>query len=148
MPVLPALPYKLIGIGLGALAALAFVLMAFHWKAQASDRKDQLAAICTATRAASGQPKLDCKQVPQQIVFMGQAIGTLTTAVHKQNEAVAAMGAETSRQQGEADRASKAAQERARAPEAASTRLTASSRAGERLAKPCEPSRALQESWR
>jgi hypothetical protein len=56
------------------------------------------------------------------------------------------MGAETVRQKDEAARASRKAVERARAPEATSARLEASSRAGERLAKPCEPSKALDRS--
>jgi hypothetical protein len=30
--------------------------------------------------------------VPKQITFMGEAIGTLTTALHKQNDAVARNG--------------------------------------------------------
>lgn len=132
----------------GAVAVLAFVLLAFHWKDQAADRKAALETICAATRAASGQPKLKCGDVPKQIGFMGQAIGTLTSALHRQSDAVAAMGAETERQQGASAKASQVAQERARAAEATSARLDASSRAGGALAKPCEPSQALVEAWK
>lgn len=139
---------KLIGMAAGALAIVAFVLLAFHWKHQASDRKEQLAAICTATRTAADQPKLDCKQVPQQIRFMGDAIKTLRTAITAQNAAVDMLARKSATDQAAAVKASQAAQERARAPEATSTRLTASSRSGERLTKPCLPSRTLTEAWR
>jgi hypothetical protein len=138
---------KLIAFAVAAAAILSFVLLAFHWKHQAADRGEKLAVICQSTRDASGNPKLGCSEVPAQIKFMGEAIGTLTTAIHKQNDAVAAMGAETTRQQADSAKASQAAQERARGAQATSTRLEVSSRAGEAQAKPCEPSKALKGAW-
>jgi hypothetical protein len=129
---------------LGGVAILSFVLLAFHWKHQAADRGEKLAVICQFTRDASGNPKLKCSEVPAQIKFMGEAIGTLTTAIHKQNDAVAAMGAETTRQQADSAKASEKAAERSKGALATSTRLTASSRAG---GAPCEPSKALKGAW-
>jgi hypothetical protein len=141
------LTMKLGGMILGGLAALSFVLLALHWKHQAADRGEKLAVICQSTRDASGNPKLKCSEVPAQIKFMGEAIGTLTTAIHKQNDAVAAMGAETTRQQAESAKASEKAQERSKGAQATSTRLAASSRSNEAQAKPCEPSKALKGAW-
>lgn len=145
---LSAVPWRLVGFIGAGLAVAAFVLLAFHWKHQAADRKATLAVICQSTRDASGQPKLKCGDVPKQIQFMGQAIGTLTTALHKQSDAVAAMGAETVRQQKAAEDARKAAERRAGAAQSTVERLSASSRAPERQSKPCEPSKALEGAWR
>jgi hypothetical protein len=92
------LTLKLGAMILGGVAILSFVLLAFHWKSQAADRGEKLAVICQTTRDASGQPKLKCGEVAKQIGFMGQTIGTLTTAIHRQNDAVSAMGAESARQ--------------------------------------------------
>jgi hypothetical protein len=138
---------KLIGLAIAAASILSFVLLAFHWKNTMTERGEKLAAICQTTRAASGQPKLKCSEVPAQIQFMGEAIGTLTTAIHKQNDAVAAMGEKTAQLQAESAKASQAAQERAQGAQATSTRLEASSRSGERQAKPCELSKELKGSW-
>jgi hypothetical protein len=135
---------KLIGLAIVAAAILSFVLLAFHWKHQAADRGEKLAVICQSTRDASGQPKLKCSDVPAQIKFMGEAIGTLTQAIHKQNDAVTAMGAESERQKAEAAKASQAAQKRSTGAQAMATRLEASSRAG---GPPCEPSKALKGAW-
>jgi hypothetical protein len=135
---------KLIGLAIVAAAILSFVLLAFHWKHQAADRGEKLAVICQSTRDASGQPKLKCSDVPAQIKFMGEAIGTLTQAIHKQNDAVTAMGAESERQKAEAAKASQAAQKRSTGAQATATRLEASSRAG---GPPCEPSKALKGAW-
>jgi hypothetical protein len=134
------------GIAAG-LMLLGLILGLKHYKHLADDRGAKLEVICQSTRDASGNPKLKCSEVPAQIKFMGDAIGTLTTAIHKQNAAVAAMGAETQRQQADSARASQVALERAGRAQATSTRLTASSRAGEAQAKPCEPSKALKEAW-
>jgi hypothetical protein len=138
---------KLIGGAVAALMLLGLILGLKHYHHLANERGAKLAAICETTRTASGNPKLKCAEVPQQIQFMGDAIGTLTSAIHKQNEAVAAMGAETARQQGESAKASERAQERSKGAQATSTRLAASSRSSEAQAKPCEPSKALKGSW-
>lgn len=136
---------KLAGLAIAAAAILSFVLLAFHWKSAMTERGEKLAVICQSTRDASGNPKLKCAEVPAQIKFMGEAIGTLTTAIHKQNDAVAAMGTETARQQGESAKASQAVLGRAREAQATSSRLEASSRSG---GPACEPSKALKGAWR
>jgi hypothetical protein len=71
------LTLKLGGMILGGLAALSFVLLAFHWKNTMTERGEKLAVICSATRSASGQPKLKCSEVPQQIQFMGDALNAV-----------------------------------------------------------------------
>jgi hypothetical protein len=145
---LSSLYVKLIGGAIAALMLLGLILGLKHYKSLAESRGETLAVICQATRDASGQAKLKCGEVPKQIEFMGQAIGTLTTALHKQSDAVAAMGAETARQQKAASDASKAAEKRADRAATTSERLTASARSGERQAKPCEPSKVLEGAWR
>ena len=139
---------KLIGFALAAAAILTFVITAFHWKSVMTERGEKLAVICQTTRTSSGQPKLKCSEVPQQIQFMGEAIGTLTTAIHKQNDAVTAMGARTAQLQSESAKASQKAHERAQGAQATSTRLEASSRSGERQARPCDLSKELKGSWK
>lgn len=142
---------KLAGIIGGALAVIAFVLLALHWKNQAADRGEKLATICQATRDASGQPKLKCAEVAKQIGFMGQTITAFSHALDVQSARVAALGAETKRQQGEAAKASQNAQARARGAEATSQRLIASARstvASRGSQGPCEPSKALEGAWR
>ena len=136
---------KLIGGALAAVVVLGLFLGLRHYKSLAESRGQTLAAICQATRDASGQGRLKCGDVPKQIQFMGEAIGTLTTALHKQSTKVEAMGAETTRQQKEAEQASQVARGRARAAQATSDRLTASSRAG---GPSCEPSKALKGAWK
>ena len=139
---------KLIGLAIGAAAILSFVLLALHWKNTMTERGQKLATICQATRDASGQKKLPCGDVPEQVKFMGEAVKTLSGSLARQSAAVAAMGDQTKAQQAAAAQASQKAQERAGKAEATASRLTASSRAGEAQAKPCVPSKALQEQWR
>jgi hypothetical protein len=124
-------------------AAESFVLLAFHWKHQAAERGEKLAVICQFDPRCVGQSEAQVRRSPAQIKFMGEAIGTLTTAIHKQNDAVDAMGAETKRQQAEARKPLRA-KKRAQGAQATSTRLAASSRAG---GPPCEPSKALKGAW-
>lgn len=144
---LSSLYVKLIGGAIVALALLGLFLGLKHYKHVAEDRGEKLAVICQATRDAAGQPKLRCSEVPAQIKFMGEAIGTLTTAIRKQNAAVDAMGAETARQQKNAAQASQEAAQRAKQPQKVSDSLIASSRAPERSSAPCEPSKALKGAW-
>lgn len=145
------LPWKLIGYAAGALAIVALLLTINGWRVHAAERKAELQAICQATRAASGQPKLKCSEVGKQIKFMGEAISTLSDSLAKQNAAIAALGAESKRQQAEADKAAAGAAGRARAAEQAAERLRASARAGVpsgAAAGVCEPSKALSEAWK
>lgn len=135
---------KLIGGLVAALILLSLVADRSRWMHRAHSAEAQVAADCAAARKSAANPKMKCDQTDEQIGFLGEAIGTLTTAIHKQNDAVAAMGAETVRQQGESAKASQVAQERAQAAQATSSRLTASSRSG---GPPCEPSKALKGAW-
>jgi hypothetical protein len=140
---------KLIGLAIAAAAILSFVLLAFHWKHQAADRKEQLATICAATRTVAANPKLACKAVPQQITLLGQAITDLKAGIAKQNAAIDAMGKESARQQADAAKAAQDARERARGAEATAERLRASAHSTQRLpGGVCEPSKAVQETWR
>ena len=139
---------KLIGLAIAAASILSFVLLAFHWKHEMMARGQQLDTICAATRAASSQSKLKCADVPKQIGFMGEAITTLTNAIHRQNAAVNALAVESDRQKQEAAKASRIAQERAGKAQGQIDRLAASSRSSERLAKPCLPSPALVDAWK
>jgi hypothetical protein len=139
---------KLIGGAVAALMLLGLILGLKHYKKLAESRGETLAAICQATRDASGQPKLGCGQVPAQIKFMGEAMTALSNVIRVQNSAVAAMGSETTRQQQESARASEKAQERSKGAEATSARLTASSRSSESVARPCVPSKELTGAWK
>jgi hypothetical protein len=138
---------KLIGLGVGALMLLGLVLGLKHYKHLADERGASLATICQATREASGQPKLKCGDVPAQITFMGQAVTALSHALKVQNAAVAALGAQSQREQAEAARPVKTPTRRAREAEAAADRLTASSHAGGHPGASCEPSKAVKEQW-
>jgi hypothetical protein len=135
---------KLIGFAIASAAILSFVLLAFHWKNTMTERGEKLVAICQTTRDASGNPKLKCGEVPDQIKFMGETITALKNALHVQNDAVAALGAQSKQQQAEGAKASQAAEKRAQGAQATSTRLGVSSRAG---GPPCEPSKALKGAW-
>lgn len=139
---------KLIGFGLGIIAVLGFIALSLHWKAQAADRKQQLATICTVVRDASNNPKLKCADMPKQIALMGESLNATRSALDRQNAAVAALEARTAQQQRETSQASQDARTRAKGPERVSDSLSASSRSTERLAKPCEPSKALMEAWK
>jgi hypothetical protein len=55
---------KLIGGAVAALMLLGLILGLKHYKKLAESRGETIAAICQATRDASGQPKLGCGQVP------------------------------------------------------------------------------------
>lgn len=139
---------KLIGAGVAALMLIGLLLGLEHYKSLAESRGETLAFICQSARDASANPKLSCKSVPAQIKGLGESLKATKDALARQNAAVAALGAETKLQQKIAAEASRKAAERARGAEAASTRLTSSSRSGERLAKPCEPSKELTGAWR
>jgi hypothetical protein len=139
---------KLIG-GLVALLLLAaLVADRGRWMHRAHNAEAQLAAICTATRAAANQPKLDCKQVPQQITFMGEAVQALSNSLKVQNAAVSALGEQTKAQQAEAAKARQKAAESAQEAEAASQRLDASSRQKPPQGPACAPSKTVEEQWR
>jgi hypothetical protein len=141
---IPWQAWALLGAGL---FLLGLVQYGRHWHGEALKARAQVSLDCAAARKSASNPKMRCDQTDEQIDYLGQTIGTLTTAIHKQNDAVSAMGAETKRQQAESAKASEAAQERAKGALATSARLTASSRSGEAQAKPCEPSKVLKGAW-
>jgi hypothetical protein len=139
---------KLIGYGVGALAVIALLAMVNGWRVERNHLRDWQASVVAETRSASGSPKLAAKDVPPQIKLLGDDILKLQAAIGRQNAAVAALAAESVRQQGEAAKASEKAQERAQEAESVSDRLIASSRSTAAPAAPCAPSKAVQEQWR
>lgn len=139
---------KLIGIGIGALAIIAFVLMAFHWKHQAADRAEKLEIICKATRDAADNPKMNCGNVTLQIGELGASVKNSKAALDRQNSAVKAMADASAKARHDAEKAVSAAKERAKAAESVSDRLAASASDPARKKAPCEPSKALVGAWR
>lgn len=147
MPMNP-LVLKLIG-GLAAVCALmALVADRNRWKGKAVERQAEIARLCDATREAAGQPKLDCRRAEQQIRLLGQALRGVKAALEDQNARVAALGAESKRQQAAAAAAASRGAERARDAGRAVAGLEASARSSGRLERPCEPSEAVRERWR
>jgi hypothetical protein len=142
---MPGLYLKLIGGAIAALVLLGLVLGLKHYKGLAESRGEKLAIICTTTREASDNPKLDCGNVALQIGELGASVKNTKVALERQNTAIKAQAAEINRQKAEAAQASQQAVTRARAAQATSDRLAASSRSG---GPPCEPSKALEGAWR
>jgi len=144
---LSSLYVKLIGGLAAALILLSLIAERTRWMHRAHDAEAQVAAACDATKGAAANPKLACKDMPQQIRLLGQAITDLKAGIAKQNAAVTALATESDRQKAEAAVAVSRAQGRAQAAQATSDRLAASSRSGGAVAKPCEPSKALVGAW-
>jgi len=143
-----SLVLKLIG---GLAAVLMLVLLVAdrnRWKGKAADRQAQLTEICTATRDASGNPKLDCKLVSKQIGLIGAALKLTTSTLDQQNAAVRQLGAATASQRERAAAAEKRATARARDADRTRAALEASARSGGAERQPCVPSEAVRESWR
>lgn len=65
---------KLIGGLAAALFLLGLIAERARWMHRAHDAEAQVTAACDATRKAANRPKLDCKQIPQQIQFLGDAL--------------------------------------------------------------------------
>jgi TolA-binding protein len=141
------LSLKLIGGLVAALVLLGLVAERSRWMHRAHAAEAQVAQDCAAARKSAANPKMKCDQTDEQIGFLGEAIATLTNAIHRQNDAVTAMGAETKHQQADSAKASEKAAERSKGALATSGRLAASSRSSEAQAKPCEPSKALKGAW-
>jgi hypothetical protein len=139
---------KLIGGLVALLLVLGLIAERGRWMHRAHGAEAENATVCAAIRAASDNPKMDCKRAAQQVGLMGQSIADLKAGIAHQNEAVNALGAESDRQKVEAAKAVLNARRRARAAQATSDRLAASSRSGEAVAKPCEASKALKGVWR
>jgi Sec-independent protein translocase protein TatA len=135
--------------GAAALAMLVVLILdRNHWKATAADRKASLELICVDVRDASGNQKLDCRDVPLQIKLLGDGVRDLKTALASQNQAVDALGEQSRAQQAESAKAAQGAEKRAAEAEGVSDALKASSRAGGAQAANCAPSKALTEAWR
>lgn len=145
---MPFSTLKLIGIGLGALALIALLAMVNGWRVERDHLRVQVTAACDATREASANPKLACKAMPQQIRLLGKAVLDLKFAIIDQNTAIGEMAAESERQRRNAAQAAEKARQRANGASKVSDSLIASSRSGERLNKPCEPSKALEGAWK
>jgi coproporphyrinogen III oxidase-like Fe-S oxidoreductase len=139
---------KLIGIGVGALAVIGLIVMVLGWRSERNELREWQTSVVTATRQAAENPKLDKKNVPQQIQLLGQAVKDLKAAIARQNAAIDALALEASRQQKAATEAQKRAVERSKGASAVSDRLVASSRSQARKAAPCEPSETVKEMWR
>lgn len=158
-------PAALLGVGRKALAFLArlpwqvYVVAALaallvflfvsrsHWIDRAHGDEAQLTLICTATRDASANPKLDCRQVPAQIRELGNSVRNLEAALAHQNAAIAALAAKSAEQQQMAADARKRAAERVSGAETVAQRLQESARHSPPPGAPCAPSKALQEQW-
>jgi uncharacterized protein with beta-barrel porin domain len=146
MPSLSTL--KLIGYGLGALAIIGLLAMVNGWRVERNHLRDWQTTVVSATRDASGNPKLAAKDVPQQITFLGQAVTALSNSLKVQNAAVASLGSETARQQQQAAQARQKAAQSAHEADASAQRLDASSRQTPPAGPPCAPSKAVEEQWR
>jgi Sec-independent protein translocase protein TatA len=139
---------KLIGLAIAAAAILSFVLLAFHWKSQAADRREKLEIICKTTREAADNPKLGCGSVPEQIGALGASVKNLKAGIAAQNAAVNALAAESDRQKAAASQAVLRAATRAHEAESTVERLRASSRSTVAPSAPCKPSRTVEEIWK
>src|SRR4051812_3933275 len=71
---LSSLYVKLIGGAIAVLLLLGLITDRGRWMHRAHNAEGQVTAACDATRSASARPKLDCKQMPQQIQFLGDAL--------------------------------------------------------------------------
>jgi molecular chaperone GrpE (heat shock protein) len=145
---LSSLYTKLIGGLVVALLLLGLVADRSRWMHRAHSAEAENATVCASVRAASNNPKLDCKSAAQQVGLLGQAVADLKAGLAKQNAAVGEMAAESERQRQNAVQAAEKARQRANGVQDAANRLIASSRSGERLNKPCEPSKALEGTWK
>lgn len=139
---------KLIGAGIGLIAVLGFVFLALSWRSERNSLRDWQAVTVAATREAAGEPRLKARDVPAQIRALGDGLRSMRRAVDAQNLAIDALAKHTAEQQRNAAQASQEARQRAKGAEDVSADLRASSRAPERAARPCEPSKALQEAWK
>jgi hypothetical protein len=116
-------------------------------RSRACGDEAQLTIICTATRDAAANPKLDCKLVPAQIRELGKSIENLRGALDHQNAAIAALGAKTAEQQKAAAEAEKRAAQRVAVAKSVAERLQESARHSPVPGAPCAPSKTLQEQW-
>jgi hypothetical protein len=96
--VIPGLSYvKLIGGLVAALILVALIADRGRWMHRAHNDEQQLSNVCDAVREAANRPKLDCKQMPQQIQFLGDALNDVRakTETAKASDAAHAKEVET-----------------------------------------------------
>ncbi|MFN7029473.1 MAG: hypothetical protein ACK4PC_08900 [Sphingopyxis sp.] len=95
---------RAIGFRGGIIIALAlFAALCWHkwgvWKDKFGDLSDEAAQVVIAVRDMSGNPKLQWKDVPQQIDLLDKSLTEKTTLLDQSTAAVNALGAETARLQ-------------------------------------------------
>lgn len=139
---------RLIGAIGGAVALIIFVIVALGWRSERNELRDWRGVTVTATREASGQPRLAIAAVPQQIRLLGQARIDLEYAVDDQNKRIRAMAAADVEHQAAAAKARQDAQEAQRGRSAVIDRLGRSASAPAPSAAQCEPSATLKEYWK
>lgn len=93
---------RAIGVRGGIIIALAlFAALCWHkwgvWKDKFGDLSDEAAQVVIAVRDMSGNPKLQWKDVPQQLDLLDKSLTEKTVALDQQTAAVDALGAETAR---------------------------------------------------
>lgn len=93
--------WKLIGVGLIVVLALAWVAridhLRAHYKAALSVLAEQAQTVVLAVRTASDNPKADWSTAPGQIIALGESNRRLKGAIEEQNLAIDEMAAEAVR---------------------------------------------------
>lgn len=97
---------RAIGVRGGIIIALVlFSALCWHkwgvWKEKFGDLSDEAAQVVIAVRDMSGNPKLQWKDVPQQIDLLDKLLTEKTTLLDQSTAAVNALGEETARLQAE-----------------------------------------------
>lgn len=95
---------RAIGFRGGIIIALAlFAALCWHkwgvWKDKFGDLSDEAARVVIAVRDMSGNPKLQWKDVPQQMDLLDKSLTEKTTLLDQSTAAVNTLGAETARLQ-------------------------------------------------
>lgn len=145
---MPTLTPRIIAMIGGALAVAVFIWLALGWRSEMKELQAWQTEAVTATREASGQPKLGKDGVPQQIRLLGQAKRDLEAALLDQNNRILAISAADKARQQEATKARQEAEEARRERDGVVARLNRSARSGGASAGQCEPSETLKELWR
>lgn len=141
------LALRILGGAIALLLLVALVVDRNQWKARAGDRAAQIEVICTATRSAAVNPKLDCKRVPAQVAELGASIAALKRSLANQNAALDRLAAAGAEQRKASAVAQERAQARASTAEGTRAALEASARSGGAQRAPCEVSRAVKDAW-
>lgn len=105
------------------------------------------ASVLTATRDAANNPRLIERDVPAQIVILGDDITVLTAGLLRCNATSRAAADNDARRQREADERIRAAEAHAAAGQALIDRLRASAATARPGAAACVPSATVREIW-